>query len=103
VWQHTFLVWDELAAVKGSKSPEAQQAFLSFVAQPEQQAEFAKTLPYGPTTQDTELDLPQTFLDYMPQGHEDEIETPGLYDAEFYSDKKKTDEVFSAWTEMTAG
>jgi putative spermidine/putrescine transport system substrate-binding protein len=101
VWEHMFEVWDELYAIKGSKSPEAQQAFLNFVAQPEQQAAFTENLPYGPTTPSSEPELSETFKQFVPAGHEDEIGTPGTYDAQWWTDN--ADAAFAAWTDMTAG
>ena len=103
VWQHMFEAWDELGAIKGSKSPEAQQAFLNYVADPERQAAYSEQLPYGPTTPEAKPDLRPEFEEFVPAGKEDEIQTPGTYDAEWWGDKKNTEAAFAAWTEMTAG
>jgi putative spermidine/putrescine transport system substrate-binding protein len=100
VWQHEYEIWDEMVAVKGSQHPEAQQAFLNFIAQPEQQAAFTEHLPYTPTTPSAKPKLSPAFEEFVSSGHEAEIETPGVYDAKWWA--KNTEAALEAWTEMTA-
>lgn len=101
VWDTVMLAWDALYAVKGSKSPEAQTAFLNYVAQPENQARFSAEVAYGPTTLDTELDVPADFEPWLIEYNEDQIQNIAMYDAGWWNEN--TDAAFAAWTEMTAG
>lgn len=101
VWENAYSGWDMLYAIKGSKFPEAQQEFLSYVATPEAQAAFTEQLPYGPTTPSATPNVPESRAKWLPKGHEDEIGTPSLLDPLWWD--KNTDAAFTAWTEMTAG
>jgi putative spermidine/putrescine transport system substrate-binding protein len=101
VWDTVMVAWDALYAVKGSKSPEAQSAFLDYVAQPENQARFSAEVAYGPTTTDTELDVPADFEPWLREYNQDQINNVAMYDAAWWNDN--TDAAFAAWTDMTAG
>lgn len=99
VWNGVYEIWDELLAIKGSKSPAAQQALLNYVAQPEAQAAFTEQLPYGTTTPSSKPKLSPAFEEFQSQGKV--IGTPGVFDAEWWAEH--LDEANTAWTEMTAG
>lgn len=102
VWDHAFTGWDALYAVKGSKSPETQQALLNYVATPEAQSAFAEVAPYGPTTPASNPELPGNRSSFLSRDNQDEIGgTEAFQDAQWWKDN--TDEAFAAWTEMTSG
>ncbi|WP_207008820.1 extracellular solute-binding protein [Nocardioides aromaticivorans] len=101
VWDAAYSAWDALYAIKGSKSPEAQQALLNYIAQPDAQARFTEELPYGPTTPESKPDVAADLEAWLPQNNESKMGTPAFYDAEWW--KANTDKAFAAWTEMTAG
>ncbi len=100
VWDHAFAGWDALYAVKGSKYPAAQQAFLDFVATPEAQVGFAKVVPYGPTTPDADLDLQGNRGNFLAQNNMDAIGDLAVQDATWWKDN--SDQAFAAWTAMTS-
>lgn len=102
VWDSAYFVWDAVYAVKGSRSPEAQQSFLSYVATPKAQAAFTKYQPYAPTTPSSNLDeVSDIYKSFLPAGHEDEIGTPAVYDARWWTENN--DEAMATWTRITAG
>jgi putative spermidine/putrescine transport system substrate-binding protein len=101
VWDSGYILWDAVYAIKGSKYPEAQQAFLNFLATPEAQAALTENLPYGPTTPDAQPDITPEFEEYLPDTHADEVGTPGIYDAQWWLENSDT--AFARWTDMTAG
>lgn len=101
VWDVTWAPWDALYAVKGSKYPEAQQAFLNYVATPEAQAAFTEQMPYGPMTPSSQPNIQPEFEDFLPGFNEDKIEETLLVDWEFWT--THADEAFQKWTEITAG
>lgn len=103
VWHHMWQAWDELAAVKGSKSPEAQRAFLNFVATPEAQAAFSERVAVVPTTPSAKPKQSAAIQKFMPTGKEAQIEQEALYDAKWWADEQNRNAAFEAWTEMTAG
>lgn len=101
VWENAFSGWDMLYAIKDSKSPEAQQAFLNYVATPEAQAAFTEVLPYGPTTPTAKPELPEERAKWLLQNHLDEAGTPTYQDTDWWLEN--ADEGFAAWTDMTVG
>lgn len=101
VWDTVVLGWDAAYAVKGSKSPEAQTAFLNYLAQPENQARFASEVAYGPATTETELSVPQDFERWLIDFNEDKVTNKVIYNAAWWNEN--TNAAFEAWTEMTAG
>jgi putative spermidine/putrescine transport system substrate-binding protein len=100
LWDKTFQSWDVLYAVKGSKSPEAQWAFMQHVASEEGQAPFYDYSPYVSTLKNPP-EAPEELQPFIPTYHEDEIEETYLYDPEFWA--TKMDESIAEWTRIMAG
>ncbi|WP_165964107.1 extracellular solute-binding protein [Actinomadura sp. KC216] len=101
VWQNALSGWDMLYAIKGSKSPKAQQALLDHVATPAAQAAFTEQLPYGPTTPSAEPNLPAGRAKWLSKNNMDKIGEMALIDPKWWN--ANTAKAFAAWTEMTAG
>lgn len=101
VWDHPWFAWDVLYAVKGSKVPEAQKAFMKFIATPEGQVGYTTYLPYAPTTPAAKPKVDPQFAEFLPAGHEDEFHGVSTLDATWWAQNQ--DKAFSKWTEFTAG
>lgn len=101
VWENPWSGWDMLYAVKGSKSPEAQQEFLDYVATPEAQAAFSEQLPYGPTTPEADPQLPEERAKWLLKNNLDQAGMPSVLDVEWWN--TNADKGFAAWTDMTVG
>lgn len=100
IWDKVSLAWDMLYAVKGSKSPEAQWAFLQHVATTEGQAPFYQYSPYA-TPLKNAPEAPESLRQFLPQYHAEEIQETFMYDPEFWADNM--DESIAAWTDIMAG
>jgi putative spermidine/putrescine transport system substrate-binding protein len=101
VWDEITVAWDAIYAVKGSKSPEAQQKFLKFLATAEGQSGFYQYVPYGPTIPDTKLDVKEDWKPFMADFNRDKINAVIPKDVEWA--RANRDEMFAKWTEATAG
>jgi putative spermidine/putrescine transport system substrate-binding protein len=101
VWDHAYVGWDELYAIKGSKNTAAQAALMNYIATPGPQAKFTENEPYAPTTPASRPHVSATFKEFLPAGHDSQIGTPAVYDAAWWL--KNTDVAFAKWTAMTAG
>lgn len=100
VWDKTYVAWDGLYAIKGSKSKDAQQAFLKYIATPEGQAGFSDYLPYGVTTTG-DVDVDDETKKYLPTFNEDKISETYTYDVDYWG--PNIDKAYEKWSEITAG
>lgn len=99
VWNQSILQTDTLAVVKGSKNRDAAEAFLSYVAQPEQQARLVEFVPYGAATKDTKLNVDPLLSSYLPNSG-DNAKSSVVLDAKWVGDN--FDEINRRWTEWTS-
>jgi putative spermidine/putrescine transport system substrate-binding protein len=100
IWEKVFYSWDNLYAVKGSKAPDAQWAFLQYVATADGQAPFFKYSPYiSPMKEKPEV--PEEFAQWLPQDHADEVKEEVFYDPQYWADKLESD--YGKWAEIMSG
>ena len=100
LWDKTFSAWDMLYAIKGSKSPEAQWAFMQRVATKDGQSPFFEYSPYVPTLKDP----PQPPADLAPfvlTSHLDEIDQQYFYDPSWWA--TNNDDAIAQWTKIMSG
>jgi putative spermidine/putrescine transport system substrate-binding protein len=100
VWDRTWLGWDMAYAVKGSKAPDAQWAFLQYLATPESVG-FYEKLPYGPATPDAEPDVSDAFKSVMPIYNEDKINATYNFDVPWWSEN--ADDAYAQWNRVISG
>lgn len=100
LWDKTHVAWDMYYAVKGSKYPEAQWAFLEYISKPEVSARFYEISPYISPMKDPIGETPEEFRQflYTYQNPDSEIY---LYDPEFWM--TNMDESIAEWTRIMSG
>jgi putative spermidine/putrescine transport system substrate-binding protein len=100
IWDKVFAAWDVLYAVKGSKSPEAQWAFMQHVATQEGQAPFYEYSAYSSPLKDAP-EVPEEMQPYVLSSHEDEISETYTYDPGWWAENN--DAAIAEWTRIMAG
>jgi putative spermidine/putrescine transport system substrate-binding protein len=100
VWDQTWLGWDNAYAIKGSQSPQAQMAFLQYLATPESVG-FYEVLPYGPATPAAKPNVSDAFKSTMPDYNRDKINT--TYNADFTWWADNADAAYAEWTRTVTG
>lgn len=100
VWDKTYVAWDGLYAVKGSKSPKAQMDFLQYIATTKGQAGFSNYLPYGLTTTG-DAPVKEDAKPYLPTFNEDKINEMYSYDVDYWGKNIEADT--EKWNALTSG
>jgi putative spermidine/putrescine transport system substrate-binding protein len=100
LWDKVFASWGVLYAVKGSKSPDAQWAFMQHVATQEGQAPFFKYSPYSSTLKEAP-EVPDELAPFVTTTHQDEIKETYLYDPNWWAENN--DSAIAEWTRMMSG
>lgn len=100
LWDKTYLAWDGLYAIKGSKAPKAQSEFLQYIATPAGQEGFMNYLPYGATTVG-KPNVKEEYKAYLPEFNEGKIKQTYKYSVKFWTDT--IDQSLSEWTRIMAG
>lgn len=101
VWDGTVRIWTGLYAVKGSRSPQAQQELFRWFSDPERYAPFYDLMAYDTPFANPGVPLPDKFAPYLASAHQDEINESVVYDVKWM--RENYDQVLLEWTEMTAG
>ena len=101
VWDKTWVGWDGMYVVKGSRNADAAWDFVQYIATSEGQNPYYEQLPYSPTTKGEAPDAPDAFRPYMTTFNEDKITDTLKFDAKYWADQgsKAADE----WTKLTSG
>ncbi|MEU9823247.1 extracellular solute-binding protein [Pseudonocardia alni] len=100
VWDSTWVGWDGAYAIKGSKAPQAQTAFLQYLATPESDG-FYRYLPYGSTITGAQPDVPADFQAAMPEFNRDAIKHESVMDVTYWRDD--VDAKFAEWARILSG
>ncbi|MGY1746549.1 extracellular solute-binding protein [Blastococcus sp. SYSU D00695] len=100
VWDRTWLGWDMAYAVKGSQAPEAQWAFLQWLATPASVG-FYEELPYSPATLDTEPDVSEEYKSVIPIYNEDQINVTYEFNVPWWSEN--AEEAYAEWNRVVSG
>jgi len=103
VWDHAWVANDLVYAIKGSKVPDVQEQFLSYVATPEGQNDFSEVMPYGPLTEGPAPAVPENFKYWMPEFNEDKTNGLSYIDYAYLAKPGVADEANSEWTALTSG
>ena len=103
VWNGVWQTWTNLYAVKESKSPESQQKFLAWVADPAKQAPYYQYMAYPSAAKGADgSEVPDKFKPFVASANQDAIgDTAAFFDLDFMKDNQ--DEVVQRWTAMVAG
>lgn len=101
VFDKTYITWDAVYAVKGSKSPEAQLEFQQFVATADGQIPYYTYLPYSPTIKGANLDVQEAFKPFMPDFNADKISETYVTDVKWWNENSAS--ALDSWTKLTAG
>jgi len=100
LWDKTFLAWDSLYAIKGSKNKDAQWKLLQHIATSKGSAPFFKYSPYASPLKEAP-ETPAEFRDYLPAAHEADIKEEYLYDPKYWS--TNLDDANAKWSALLAG
>jgi putative spermidine/putrescine transport system substrate-binding protein len=103
VWDGVWNAWDLLYATKGSKNPEAQAAFLNYVAKPAAQNAFTAIQPYEPTTIGSPPKVPEHFKYWMVSTNKDKQTNSIDVDYRHLQKPGVADEANEKWLAMTSG
>lgn len=102
VYDSVFDAYDTVYAIKGSKYPKAQMAFLQFLATPEGQNGYYKYLPYGTMTIDgASPEVKAAWQPYVEQFNKDKIKVIGNLDTNWYD--ANAAETADKWAAITSG
>lgn len=97
VWQGSLYDPDHWAIVRGSKSRELAQQFITFASQAATQKTFSSHIPYGPVRTDAVNALPADIQQQLPTAPANLAEAQ-LVNAEFWVDHgEELEERFNAW------
>jgi putative spermidine/putrescine transport system substrate-binding protein len=101
IWDRPYFIWESLYAVKGSEHPDAQKAFMKFVAEPEQQANYTEVLPYFPAVNGAAelVEAKPPWKKWLPDV--DSLDNITYYDAKWWQENQA--DALAKWTEITSG
>ncbi|MPY56399.1 extracellular solute-binding protein [Streptomyces spongiae] len=100
LWDKTYVAWDSLYAIKGSKNQSAQWKFLQYVATEKGQAPFYQYSPYlTPFTNPPAV--PDQFKPFLPEAHKSEIKETLTYDPRYWANN--LDDGITKWTQIMSG
>jgi putative spermidine/putrescine transport system substrate-binding protein len=96
-WNQSIYDLDYFVIPKGTKSKEAAEKYIAYTLQPQQQADFAKHIPYGPTNKAAFKLLDSTTLGNLPNSPKNGANAiPGS--VEFWTDHGDgLEQRFTAW------
>ncbi|OUZ11180.1 hypothetical protein BHE97_04825 [Aeromicrobium sp. PE09-221] len=102
VWDGIYQTWTNVVAVKHSQSPESQQEFLAWLADPETQAPFYQHMAYRSAAKDSGPEVPEKYRRFVSSANEEAVKgNEAVTDVDYM--KENQDLVVQRWNDMTAG
>jgi putative spermidine/putrescine transport system substrate-binding protein len=96
-WNEASLQSQYWGVLKGAKNTESGQRFIDFACQPQQQADLAKLIPYGPTNRQAFKSIPADVAARLPSSPEHKTRA-FLQNGKWWADNRaKVSERWSQW------
>ncbi len=103
VWDHAWVAQDDLYALKGSKAPKVQAAFMNYIAHPGPQEAFAAVQPYGSTIKGAKPKVKESLKYWMPEYNTDKTNGLTYIDVRYLAKPGVSEEANQKWTALTSG